>query len=284
MSGAFRILVAESETEGDRETRRNSVGRSSGETYRDTIAALVPGASCEIVRPADTGPDSRADALDAFDAVFLTGSPLHAYVDTPEVRRQIEFMRAVFRSGTPSFGSCAGLQVAAVAAGGTARANPRGCEPGLARDLSPNAAGAGHPLLAGRPERFEAGAIHTDEVAVLPDGALLLASNPHTTVQAAEIVHEGGTFWGVQYHPELPLAEIGAALRRQADQIVAQGVLPDAAAVEARAAALEALERGEAVPGLPATLELTDPWRRQRELRNFIEFLAGPVRSARARG
>jgi hypothetical protein len=33
-----------------------------------------------------------------FDAVFPTGSPLHVYDDTPEVRRHLDFMRAVFAS------------------------------------------------------------------------------------------------------------------------------------------------------------------------------------------
>ncbi len=48
--------------------------------------------------------------------LFLSGSPLHVYIDSPEVERQIAFMRYVFASGTPSFGSCAGLQVAIAAA------------------------------------------------------------------------------------------------------------------------------------------------------------------------
>ena len=43
--------------------------------------------------------------------VFLSGSPLHVYDHSPEVERQLAFMRQVFASGTPSFGSCAGLQI-----------------------------------------------------------------------------------------------------------------------------------------------------------------------------
>ena len=117
-----KFLIAESETPDARERRRRSVGRSSGESYVATLKELQPDSECEIVRPAEDGaPAHSQDALEEYDAVFLTGSPLHVYNDAPEVRRQKDFMRAVFASGTPSFGSCAGLQVAVAVAGGTVR-------------------------------------------------------------------------------------------------------------------------------------------------------------------
>ena len=55
--------------------------------------------------------------------------------------RQVELARAVYKSGTPFFGSCWGLQVATVAAGGSVRQNPRGREVGIARDLTLTSAG-----------------------------------------------------------------------------------------------------------------------------------------------
>src|SRR3712207_1335534 len=74
----LRFLVAESETHEQREERRASVGRSSGETYLDTLRALAPDAACDLVRPAEAGAEAPGRAaLAACDAVFLTGSPLH---------------------------------------------------------------------------------------------------------------------------------------------------------------------------------------------------------------
>ncbi len=148
-----------------------------------------------------------------YDAVFLTGSPLHLYEETPETRRTVAFMRSVFASGTPAFGSCAGLQVAKVAAGDSVRPNARRLEAGFARRITPTADGRSHPLLAGRPAAFDAPAIHTDEVDALPPGATLLAGNRLTAVQAAEIRFDGGVFWGGQYHPEIGLDEVAGALR-----------------------------------------------------------------------
>lgn len=286
----MRLLVAESETPEARERRRASVGRSSGETYEAVLRAMVPDAVCDLVRPVEDGaelPDRLG--LQAYDAVFLTGSPLHLYQDTPEVRRQLSFMRAVFASGTPSFGSCAGLQVAAVAAGGTMRENRRGHEAAFARRITPTQAGLGHKLLAGRPTAYDAAAIHSDEVERLPENATLLATNGVTRVQAAEIRHAGDVFWGVQYHPELPLDEIAGAgaMRRQACDLVEQGLAKDEGSVEAYAGLIEALHRESSRRDLAWQLgldeQVTDPALRQAELRNFIEYLVLPTRRSRGR-
>lgn len=284
----MRFLVAESEPAEDRAKRRASVGRSSGETYVDVLRELVPGVECTRIVPAD----SDADVLDAatlagFDAVFLTGSPLHLYDDTPEVRREVAFMRAVFASGTPAFGSCAGLQVATVAAGGAVRPIAGPHEAGFARRIVPTAAGQDHPLLRGRPAAFDAPAIHSDEVERLPDGAVVLAGNAVTAVQAAEIRHDNGVFWGVQYHPELSLGEVAAALRRQGDDLVAAGLATDGDDVEAVAALVDVLAGDPAHRGaawrLGIDAQVTDTRRRRTEIVNFIDALVKPRRAERGR-
>jgi GMP synthase (glutamine-hydrolysing) len=223
--------------------------------------------------------------LARYDAVFVSGSPLHVYDETPEALRQIAFMRDVFASGTPSFGSCAGLQVAVVAAGGAVRpADKR--EAGLARRLGRTEAGREHPLLAGRGVAWDAPAVHGDEVACLPDGALCLATNANTAVQAAEIRHGGGVFWGVQYHPELSLGEIGAALRRQADSLIEAGLVKGEAAVEKQAALFDALhaepERVDLRWQLGVDAEVADRECRTREITNFITHLVKPTRARRS--
>ncbi len=288
MSKSLRLLVAESETAEARERRRQSTGRSSGESYVDTLRSIEPEATCDLVRPVEEGAQSPADGLAAYDAVFLTGSPLHVYKESPVVRRQLAFMRAVFESGTPSFGSCAGLQVAAAAAGGTVRENLRGHEVAFARRITPSEAGRAHPLLRGRPAVYDALCIHTDEVETLPDGcSTLLASNRVTHVQAAEIRCGPGTFWGVQYHPELPLSEIADALRRQAGDIVDQELARDTDDVASYAALIEALAHAPGRRDLAWRLgldeQVTDVALRQTELRNFLSGLVRPTRARRGR-
>ncbi len=285
-TSVLRLLVAESEPPEARDERRESVGRSSGETYLELLDLLAPGSIRHRVKPADADAAlPSGESLGGYDAVFLSGSPLHLYEETPEVRRSLAFMGALFASGTPSFGSCAGLQLATVAAGGTVRRNRNGPEAGFARRITPTEAGRSHPLLDGRPTAYDAPSIHTDEVDSLPDGAVLLASNRGTVVQAAEIRHEGGTFWGTQYHPEIGLDEVTGALRRQADSIVESGLARSRREVEGQADLVEALHREPGRRDLAWRLGLDDQVTvdelRRTELRNFIVSLAVPQRERR---
>jgi GMP synthase (glutamine-hydrolysing) len=284
----LRFLIAESEPPQARDKRRRSVGRSSGETYEALLEKVAPQACATLIRPADHDLSAQDVDLDGFDAVFLTGSPLHLYEDRPECRRIVQFMRAVFAAGIPSFGSCAGLQVATVAAGGKVRAMGKRREAGFARRIFPTDAGRQHPLLAGRPHAFDAPAIHTDEVATLPEGGTLLASNETTEVQAAEIRWKGGIFWGVQYHPEISLYEVSKALRRQRDDLVEHGLAADQRDVEQQAGLIEALHEAPDRPDLAWRLgldrQVTAPDLRSAEIRNFVEHLVLPVRSKRGRG
>lgn len=274
----MKLLIAESETPDERDQRRASVGKSSGETYAATLRQSAPGASITVVRPADDDALTYTSGdLREYDAVFLTGSPLHIYEDTPAVGRQLAFMRAVFAAGTPSFGSCAGLQVAVAAAGGRVRKMPARMEAGIARRIVATDAGRDHPLLAGRPPTWDAAAVHGDEVETLPDGATLLAGNPVTRVQAVEIRHDAGVFWGVQYHPELAIGEIAVALRRQAAGLVEAGLADDEAAVADQADRLAALHRDPDKRalrwGLGVDGEFADEAGRRREIVNFLAAL-----------
>nr|WP_277924310.1 type 1 glutamine amidotransferase [Sphingomonas sp. CROZ-RG-20F-R02-07] len=259
----------------ERDARRRNAGKSAGETYKATLAQLAPEATIAIASPADEdAPRFAAEDLTGYDAVFLTGSPMHVYTRNSAVDRQLAFMRAVFASGVPSFGSCAGLQVAVAAAGGTVRKMPERMEAGIARRIVATEEGRSHPLLAGRPDAWDAPAIHGDEVEHLPPGATLLAGNGVTAVQAAEIRFERGIFWGVQYHPELALGEIAVALRAQAADLVAAGLADAQADVNARADDLLALHRDPGSRALRWKLGVDaefaeERWRR-REIVNFL--------------
>lgn len=272
-------LIAQSETPDEREARRQHAGKSSGETYAATLRQLDDDCEIDIVEPADEGaPTYTPEQLAKYDAIFLSGSPLHVYEDSPAVRRQLAFMRAVFAAGTPSFGSCAGMQVAVAAAGGTVRRMPDRMEAGISRRIVPTSDGRDHPLLKGRAPAWDAPAVHTDEVECLPEGAILLASNSVTKVQAVEIRHDKGIFWGVQYHPELAMGEIAVALRRQADLLVSSGLADAPDEVRDRADLLERLhhdpERRSLRWRLGVDGEFADEEGRRREMINFLAALS----------
>lgn len=283
-----RFLVVGSESAREREERRRRAGHSAGESYGATLEQMVPGARVERTTPSDPGhPLLSADEIAGFDAVFLSGSPLHVYDDSPEVDAQLRFMGRVFASGTPSFGSCAGLQVAVAAAGGRVRPLGPRREAGLTRGTVATEAGRDHPLLRGRPVSWDALTIHGDEVEELPPGAVLLATSPSVRVQAAEIRVDGAVFWGVQYHPELSPGEIGAALRRDAESLQEAGLARSDEEVERRATLFDRLHEDPDDRAVRWHLGVTDQAaredRRRTELRNFVDHLVEPTRRVRRR-
>jgi GMP synthase (glutamine-hydrolysing) len=281
-----RILVVD----GNRaETRARQVaagGQPSGEGYVAVLQALHPGLQCDIVRPADAPVSLPGGVgLADYDGVAVTGSALNIYDGGPHIERQIELARAVFEAGVPFFGSCWGLQLAVVAAGGHVRPNPRGREFGFGRRIALTAAGRAHPMYAGKPEVFEAVTVHRDDIAGLPAGAVELARN-EMGLQAAEIRHGRGVFWGVQYHPEYDYNEIAAVGLRYADTLVNEGLFRDRADLEAWAAELRALQRSPDEVRLlwrhglgPA---MRDPGIKLAEVGNWLQEQVRPARARRA--
>jgi GMP synthase (glutamine-hydrolysing) len=287
-AATLRLLVVEGNERQARESLEASTGRSASQAYADVLVAIAPDAHCDLCFPAEAGatlPD--AAGLAGYDGVFITGSALNLYNGGPEVARQLELMRAIFRAQTPMFGSCWGLQLATAAAGGDVVKNPLGREIGVARNIAATAAGAAHPLLAGRPPAFDALCTHVDNVVLPSSGAVALAANAMSPVQAAEIVSSGGRFWGVQYHPEYSLGEIARLFESRAAALASEGLLRREADARAYGDELRALEADPARHDLAWRLgldaEVVDPDRRRRELSNFIDKRVRPEKSARCR-
>lgn len=284
----LRFLVIEGNTRSDREIHRSGFGFTPSDSYAEVVRGISPDAVCDVACPADEGaniPDSGG--LSGYDGVFLTGSSLNIYDATPPIMRQIDLMRAIYASRTPCFGSCWGIQVAAVAAGGEVRANPKGREIGFARNIALTAQGRIHPMLEGRPDAFDAPAVHLDAVCVPPSGATVLAANALTPVQAAEIVHDGGFFWGVQYHPEFDLRELAVILGRHAEKLVREGFCASLEDARAHVRDLEALHADPSRTDLAwrcgLDAQVLDPALRLTEIRNFIAHRVQPEKSARMR-
>ncbi|MBZ6077274.1 type 1 glutamine amidotransferase [Microvirga puerhi] len=285
---ALRFLVVEGNTQGARQAHREAYGLMPSESYAAVLQEIAPDALCDLAFPADEGanlPD--ASGLESYDDIVLTGSHLNIYDRTPDILRQIDLMRAIYASGTPSFGSCWGLQVAAVAAEGDVRPNPSGREVGFARRLTRTQAGEGHPLLDGRPAAYDAPAIHLDMVTAPPTSCTILASNAVSFVQAAEITVNGGTFWGVQYHPEFSLGELAVILARRTKILIDEGFCRTAEDASAYVADLKTLHADPARQDLAwrhgLDAEVLDPERRTREIRNFIAHRVQPEKSIRGR-
>ena len=277
---AARILVIDGNVAEVRARQIAALGYDSGSGYARVLHDIEPALQIDIVSGADAEPGFPPGVgLANYDGVTMTGSALNIYHGGAAVARQIELAKAIFAAGIPFFGSCWGLQVAVTAAGGAVRANPRGREFGFARRITLNEAGRSHPLYAGKPQVFEAPAIHRDEIAALPAGAQILASNEFG-VQAMSFSHERGVFWGVQYHPEYDYLDLAAATERYGATLISERMFRDEQARGAFVADLRSLQSDPADAPLLWKYGLGPAMKseslRRLELRNWLHSQPRP--------
>jgi GMP synthase (glutamine-hydrolysing) len=238
-----RLLVCEGNTAELRAKQVAAGGAIMSDGYADLLRELLPGAVVDICYPADPGANLPIGGLEGYDGVAITGSALNVYDRGPEIDGQIELAREVLKARTPLFGSCWGLQVITVTAGGTVRANPKGREIGIGRRIALTQAGREHPMYRGKGAVFDAVTVHLDEVEILAPGTTVLAANAQSDVQAAEIVVDGAVAWGTQYHPEFSIGDMAAVVRRYGARLMKEGFFADAAARDNYVADLETLDR-----------------------------------------
>ena len=257
--------------------------------YANLLQELLPGAVVDICFPGDPGANlPTGQALEGYDGAAITGSGLHVYSGGPEVTRQVELARAVLEAGTPIFGSCWGLQILTVAAGGAVRKNPKGREIGFGRRMKLTEPGRKHPMYVGKPEVFNAPTVHLDEVETIAPGMTVLATNQVSDVQSAEIKFNGATAWGVQYHPEYPLREIATIVRRIGDRLIDEGFFLNTDEIKTFAGDLDALDRDPTIGRLAwrygISHNILNKKLRTGEVANWIEYQVLPTRVKRGRG
>ena len=280
---AMRLCIINGYPAPNRDVLAQAGHCSADELFARTFRTLAPDADLDVLFLADLDVPFPDEAwIKRYDGFLWTGSNLTIYDDDPRVHRQIDLCRRIFGVGRPQWGSCWGVQLAAVAAGGEVRKNPRGREMMLARKVRLTPEGRAHPMYQGKPDVFDGFISHVDEVTRLPDGATLLATNAHTRVQALEVRHLRGVFWATQYHPEYDLSEMARLIAARADALVREGFFVDRAAAQDMVGRLEALARDPGRKdlrwGLAIDDSLLDEQLRACELRNWLDtFVRHPV-------
>jgi GMP synthase (glutamine-hydrolysing) len=284
---ALRFLIVDGYTPEARESLR-AAGMSLGFTlYARMLGRWLPDAEYTCWCPSESATPPYGRGPEHYSAVLWTGSNLNIYErEKPLVTLQLDFAARTFEAGTPAFGSCWGLQVAAAAAGGEVSRNPRGREIGIARKIQLTAEGREHPMLQGRADVFDNFGSHLDEVSRLPAGAVVLAGNESTRVQAIEINHAKGSFWGVQYHPEYDLHEMARLITARSGRLREEGFFRDPDDLGQYVGRLEALheepDRKDLRWQLDIGEDLVSPDIRQLEFRNWLTHVVQP-RAAGAR-
>jgi GMP synthase (glutamine-hydrolysing) len=281
MSSALRFLIIDGYPKASRDEFDVARMKHAWLLYAEMLIKYLPEAEYSVWFPSDNPAPPDGLGPDHYHGTLWTGCNLTIYhLDDARVTRQIEYARRGFEVGTPAFGTCWGLQMAAVAAGGEVRANPRGREMGIARKIRLTPQGLRHPFLEGKPPVYTGFISHLDEVTQLPPGGALLAANDFTHVQAIAVKHKKGAFWATQYHPEYDLHEVARLIVARESKLLPEHFFRSHGDLVEYVEKLETLHQDPSRKDLRWQLDIDDDVLsdqvRQVEFRNWINKLVLP--------
>ena len=174
----------------------------------------------DVVNPSsDESLENIKNKLSVYDGLIWGGSSLNIYNDTPEIRRQIEFMKLCQKKVKNILAICWGMQVAVTAAGGEVK-KADGSHIGIANEIIINDNGLNHPLYKNKDKKFNSPAFNFDEVKKLPNNAICLASNKTNKIQSLYFKINETNIWGLQYHPEITYEKMINLIEFRKDRLI----------------------------------------------------------------
>ena len=198
-----KILIVEGNTAEENGSFTEAGIKTHTESLRESLKYISKDLIIDVVNPSsDKNIDSFNDKLLTFDGLIWGGSSLNIYNDTPEIKKQIEFMKNCQNKVKNILGICWGMQVAVTAAGGQVK-KANTSHVGIAKEIEINEYGLKHPLYKDKEKKFNSPAFNYDEVVKIPENGICLASNKINKVQSLYFQINKTRVWGLQYHPEI---------------------------------------------------------------------------------
>ena len=190
------------------------------ESLKDSLNHYSKELKFDVINPSsDDSLETVKDKLSKYDGLIWGGSSLNIYNDTPEIRRQIEFMKECQKKVKNILAICWGMQVAVTAAGGEVK-KAEGSHIGIANEITINENGLNHPIYKNKEKKFNSPAFNFDEVKTLPQNAVCLASNKINKVQSLHFKVNETNVWGLQYHPEITYEKMISLIEFRKDRLI----------------------------------------------------------------
>ena len=190
------------------------------ESLKDSLNYFTKELKLDVVNPSsDKNLDLVKDKLSTYDGLIWGGSSLNIYNYTPEIKRQIEFMKECQKKVKNILAICWGMQVAVTAAGGEVK-KADSSHIGIASEITINNEGLNHPIYKDKEKRFNSPAFNFDEVKKLPDNAICLASNKINKIQSLYFKVNETKVWGLQYHPEITYEKMISLIEFRKEKLI----------------------------------------------------------------
>ena len=215
-----KILIVEGNLREENQSFSEVGIQTHTQSLQDSLNHYSKDLQYDVVNPSsDDSLKTVKDKLLKYDGLIWGGSSLNIYNDTPEIRRQIEFMKECQKKVKNILAICWGMQVAVTAAGGEVK-KAEGSHIGIANEITINENGLNHPIYKNKEKRFNSPAFNFDEVKTLPQNAVCLASNKINKVQSLHFKVNETNVWGLQYHPEITYEKMISLIEFRKDRLI----------------------------------------------------------------
>ena len=215
-----KILIVEGNLREENESFSENGIQTHTESLKDSLSHFTDELSFDVVNPSsDQNIQLISDQLEQYDGLIWGGSSLNIYNDTPEIRRQIEFMKNCQNKVGKILAICWGMQVAVTAAGGQVK-KADNSHIGIANEIEINKNGINHPLYKNKDKKFNSPAFNFDEVVKLPTNGICLASNKINKVQSSYFTVGKSKIYGLQYHPEITYEKMISLIEFRKDRLI----------------------------------------------------------------
>ena len=258
-----KILIVEGNLREENENFSTSGIQTHTQSLQNSLANFTNELDMDVVNPSsDEDIDTKSKELNKYDGLIWGGSSLNIYNDTPEIRRQIQFMKECQKKVKNILAICWGMQVAVTAAGGVVKKSSNGAHIGIANQLIINEQGLKHPLYSGKKNNFNTPAFNFDEVVTLPENGVCLASNKINKVQGMYFKINNNNVWGLQYHPEITYQKMIQLIKFRKDRLI-----------ETRKVFTNHDQVNEHISFIEKEISISDNQQRMIELKNWLNSI-----------
>ena len=215
-----KILIVEGNLKEENKNFSEVGIQTHTESLQDSLNHFNKELRFDVVNPSsDANLDSVNDKLITYDGLIWGGSSLNIYNDTPEIKKQIGFMKECQKKVKNILAICWGMQVAVTAAGGEVQ-KADSSHIGIASEIIINNEGLNHPIYKDKEKKFNSPAFNFDEVKKLPDNAICLASNKINKIQSLYFKVNETKVWGLQYHPEITYEKMISLIEFRKEKLI----------------------------------------------------------------
>ena len=256
------ILIVEGNLREENKSFTDGGIKTHTESLKDSISYFTTNIGIDVVNPSsDSNITEVVKNLSKYDGLIWGGSSLNIYSNTPEIKRQLEFMKECQNKIKNILAICWGMQVAVTVAGGEVKKCSKGAHRGIAHNIEINQDGLKHPLYKNKNKIFNTPAFNFDEVVTLPNNATLLASNSLNKVMGTTFVAGMSNVWGIQYHPEITYSKMISLIRFRRDRLISKKAFKDDKEIESH---INVIEKESKISEVNS---------RMQELKNWINYL-----------